>query len=88
VAVTIAMIGAYALALKPVGFIPTSFVFLAVLIRYLSGRSLLQSVLLSLGIVALVYAVFRLVFTVLMPPGIVPEGEILAFVRSLLRGGN
>lgn len=88
VAVTIALIGAYALALKPVGFIPTSFVFLTVLIRYLAGGSLLRAALLSLGIVALVYAIFRLIFTVLMPPGIVPEGEILAFVRTLFAGGN
>ena len=88
VAVTIAMIAAYALALKPVGFVPTSLVFLMVMIRYLAGGSLLRAALLSFGIVALVYAVFRLVFTVLMPPGIVPEGEILAFVRSLFAGGR
>ena len=43
---------------------------------------------LPLGIVALVYSIFRLIFTVLMPPGIVPEGEILAFIRTLFAGGN
>lgn len=89
VIVTILLILAYALALKPLGFLPTSFVFLAVMIRYLSGGSVLRAIGLSLLIVALVYAIFRLVFTVLMPPGIVPEGEILAFVRNLLSGkGN
>ena len=88
VIVTMVLIGAYALALKPLGFLPTSFLFLTVLIRYLAGGSILRAALLSLGIVALIYAVFRLVFTVLMPAGIVPEAEILAFVRGLLSGGG
>ncbi|MDP2085361.1 MAG: tripartite tricarboxylate transporter TctB family protein [Gemmobacter sp.] len=89
VIVTILMVLAYALALKPLGFLPTSFVFLTVMIRYLAGGSVIRAALLALLIVALVYGIFRLVFTVLMPPGIVPEGEILAFVRNLLSGkGN
>ena len=89
VIVTAAMLLAYALLLKPLGFLPTSFLFLAGMIRYLAGGSVLRAALLALMIVALVYAIFRLVFTVLMPPGIVPEGEILAFVRNLLSGkGN
>jgi hypothetical protein len=83
VIVTIAAIAAYALALKPLGFLPTSFVFLTVMIRYLARCSLLRAVILSLVIVALIYLVFRIVFTVLMPPGIVPEGEIIAWVKAL-----
>lgn len=89
VLVTIAMIAAYALLLKPLGFVPTSLVFLAVMIRYLARCSLLRAVLLSVGIVALIYLVFRLVFTVLMPAGIVPEAEIIAWVSGLFAGkGN
>lgn len=89
VIVTIAMIVAYALLLKPLGFLPTSFVFLAVMIRYLARYSVLRSILLSLAIVAVIYLVFRIVFTVLMPPGIVPEGEIIAWVKALFAGkGN
>ncbi|AMY70945.1 tripartite tricarboxylate transporter TctB family protein [Frigidibacter mobilis] len=89
VVVTIAMITAYALLLKPLGFVPTSFLFLTVMIRYLARCSLPRSVLLSVMIVALIYLVFRLVFTVLMPAGIVPEAEIIAWVKGLFTGkGN
>lgn len=89
VIVTIAAIAAYALALKPLGFLPTSFLFLTGLIAYLARYSLLRSALLSLAIVAFIYLLFRVVFTVLMPPGIVPEAEILAWVKALFAGkGN
>lgn len=83
VIVTIAAITVYALALKPLGFIPTSLLFLTVLIRYLAGCSLMRAILLSAVIVAGIYLVFRVVFTVLMPPGIVPEAEIIAWVKTL-----
>lgn len=86
VIVTILAIAGYALALKPLGFLPTSLIFLTGLIHYLAGLSLLRSVLLSLAIVAAIYLLFRIVFTVLMPPGIVPEGEIIAWLRALFAG--
>jgi hypothetical protein len=89
VILTIAAIAAYALALKPLGFLPTSFLFLTGLIGYLSGGGFVRAALLSLLIVALIYLIFRIVFTVLMPPGIVPEAEIIAWVKTLLVGtGN
>lgn len=84
VLVTIAMIVAYAVVLQMLGFLPTSFLFLTVMIRYLSGRSLLQSAGLAVLIVAGIWLVFRMVFTVLMPAGIVPEAEIIAWFRGLL----
>lgn len=89
VIVTIVAIVAYALALKPLGFLPTSFLFLTGLIGYLAGGNFLRAAIQSLLIVALIYLVFRIVFTVLMPPGIVPEAEIIAWVKSLFAGkGN
>lgn len=89
VVVTIAMIAAYALLLKTLGFLPTSFLFLTIMIRYLARCSLGRAVLLSVLIVAGIYLVFRIVFTVLMPPGIVPEAEIIAWVKNLFAGeGN
>lgn len=88
VLVTIAMITAYAVALRWLGFIPTSFLFLVVMTRYLEKRSWLWSALVSLVTVAVIYLIFRLVFTVLMPQGIVPEGEIIAWFRHLFKGGN
>lgn len=89
VIVTIVAIAAYALALKPLGFLPTSFLFLTGLIGYLAGGNFLRAAIQSLLIVALIYLLFRIVFTVLMPPGIVPEAEIIAWVKSLFAGkGN
>ena len=83
VIVTILAIAAYALLVKPLGFVPTSVLFLTGMIRFLSRCSLLRSAVLALVIVAGIYLVFRIVFTVLMPPGIVPEAEIIAWVKSL-----
>lgn len=86
VIVTILAILGYALALRPLGFLPTSVVFLTGLIAYLTRYSLLRSALLSVLIVGVIYLLFRIVFTVLMPPGIVPEAEIIAWVRALFAG--
>ncbi len=85
--VTLMLIG-YALTLKPIGFLPTSAVFLLVVIKYLSRRSWAVSIGISLLSLAIIYLVFRIVFTVLMPAGIVPEGEALAWVRTLFSGAN
>ena len=88
VIVTVVLIAAYALALKPLGFIPTSLVFLWVLLKYFTGRSLMWSGMIALLTVAIIWVVFRMIFTVLMPEGIVPEREIIAAVRNLLSGGG
>jgi putative tricarboxylic transport membrane protein len=83
----VALILGYAVLLKPLGFIPTSFLFLVLAIRLLGRRSLIWSAGMAVVSVIGIYIVFRLVFTVLMPPGVVPEGEMLAFFRSLFSGG-
>ena len=88
IAIVTLLLIAYAVALKPVGFLPTSAAFLVLTIKFLSGRSWGFSV--GVGLVSLVaiYLIFRIVFTVLMPAGIVPEGEMLAWVRNLISGGQ
>jgi len=78
----------YALALKPVGFLPTSFVFLLISTKVMMRSSLAKAALISALSLALVYVVFRLIFSVLMPEGIVPEREIIAGMRSILSGGG
>lgn len=85
--VTLMLIG-YAFALKPLGFLPTSAVFLIVVIKYLSRRSWAFSFGIGLLSLVIIYMIFRIVFTVLMPAGIVPEGELLAWVRALFSGAN
>jgi putative tricarboxylic transport membrane protein len=88
VVATIAAIAAYAVLLRPLGFILTSFLFLAGLIKVLSGRSLLFCVWVSAASVILIYLVFRIVFTVLMPEGVIPEREILAWIGRLFAGAR
>lgn len=83
VLVTIAMIALYALLLQPLGFLPTSLLFLTVMIRFLSGRPLAFCLGVALGTMLLIWLIFRMVFSVLMPPGIVPEGRIVSFLLSL-----
>ena len=80
---TIGLLTAYALLLKPLGFLPTSALFLIASIKLLSHRSWVFSIGIGLFSLVLIYLVFRIVFTVLMPTGIVPEGEMLAWIREL-----
>lgn len=88
VIVTILAIAAYALLLKPVGFIPTSFLFLLGLMKVYSRRSLGFCIATAAGSVAAIYIIFRLIFSVLMPAGLVPEGEILAWITLLFTGAK
>jgi putative tricarboxylic transport membrane protein len=88
VIVTILAITAYALLLKPLGFIPTSFLFLLGLMKLFSARSWAFSIAAAAGSVALIYVIFRLIFTVLMPQGVVPESEILAAIGHLFGGAK
>ncbi|MCP1170654.1 tripartite tricarboxylate transporter TctB family protein [Limimaricola litoreus] len=83
-----AMMLGYAFLLKPLGFLPTSLAFLTLSILGLRRRGLAWSFGVSLVSLALVYLVFRIVFTVLMPQGIVPEGEILAWLGGLFSSGG
>ncbi|TGN68731.1 tripartite tricarboxylate transporter TctB family protein [Paracoccus liaowanqingii] len=83
VIVTIAMIAAYALLLRPLGFLPTSVLFLLVMVRFLSKRSLAFCLAVSVGTVLLIWIIFRLIFAVLMPQGIIPEGRIVSAITSL-----
>ena len=82
------LLATYGALLVPLGFLPTSALFLILSIRLLSGRGLGFSILVGLASLVAIYLVFRIVFTVLMPAGIVPEGQILQWVRDLLSGAG
>ena len=86
VAVAALLVG-YALLLEPVGFLPTSLVFLVLSIRLLSRRGWGFALLVSFGSLVAIWVVFRLVFTVLMPSGLFPEAELIQWGRDLLGGG-
>ncbi len=77
---------AYGLLLKPLGFLPTSALFLTVSIKILARRGWLWTLAISVGSLLVVWLIFRIVFTVLMPSGIVPEAEFIQFFRDLTAG--
>ena len=83
VIVTIAMIAVYAVLLRPLGFLPTSVLFLLVMIRFLSRRGWGFCLAVSVGTVFVIWIIFRLIFAVLMPQGIIPEGRIVSAITSL-----
>ncbi|WP_209007298.1 tripartite tricarboxylate transporter TctB family protein [Roseibium litorale] len=78
---------AYGLLLKPLGFLPTSALFLIASIRILSDRGWGFVFAVSTGSLLLIWLVFRIIFTVLMPAGIVPEAEFIQFFRDLFQHG-
>lgn len=82
----VGLLVAYALAPKPLGFLPTSALFLLLSVRFLSGRGWGWSLAVSAGSLLVIWLVFRIVFTVLLPAGIVPEAEFIQIFRDLMRG--
>ena len=79
---------AFGVLLKPLGFVPTSALFLLASIKILSGRSWAFAGAISLASLLGVWLIFRVVFTVLMPAGVFPEAEIMQFLRELTAGGG
>ncbi|WP_136636860.1 tripartite tricarboxylate transporter TctB family protein [Pseudooceanicola onchidii] len=82
------MLVAYGVALNSLGFLPTSALFLIVAIKLLARRGWAWTLAVSLGSLILIWVIFRIVFTVLMPSGIVPEAEFIQLFRNLLSGAN
>ncbi|WP_113913409.1 tripartite tricarboxylate transporter TctB family protein [Roseovarius dicentrarchi] len=78
-----ALLIAYAALLEPLGFLPTSALFLILSIRLLSRRGWGFASLVSVGSLVAIWLIFRIVFTVLMPSGLVPEAELIQALRDL-----
>ncbi|MGX0901664.1 putative tricarboxylic transport membrane protein [Roseovarius sp. MBR-79] len=77
----------FGLLLQPLGFVPTAALFLTLAIKVLARRGWGYTLVVALGALILIWIVFRVVFTVLLPSGILPEAEFIQFFRSLLSGG-
>jgi hypothetical protein len=88
VLVFVAFLVIFGLALKPLGFLPTAALFLIAAIRLLSGWGWPRTILTALFALAVIWIVFRVIFTVLLPSGVVPEAEIIQVFRTLLSGGG
>lgn len=87
VLIMVALLAVYAALLVPLGFLPTSLLFLILTIRLLSKRSWAFAILVAVASLVVIYLVFRIVFTVLMPAGVVPEAQMLQWFRDLSGGG-
>ena len=88
VAIFCGFILVFAVVLKTVGFILTAFAFLFASIWFLQKRGAIPAFLLALVSIVAVYVVFRLVFQVVLPEGIVPEREILAEIGRFFKGAK
>lgn len=78
----------FGVLLKPLGFLPTAALFLIVAIKVLARRGWGYTLIVALGSLFVIWVVFRVVFTVLLPAGIVPEAEFIQFFRNLMPGGG
>lgn len=81
----IVLVAIFSAVIDSVGFILTAFVFLVISIKYLYRHSWPRTIYLTVIILATVYVLFRLIFEVVLPEGIVPEREILAAISDLFR---
>ena len=80
------LLALYALAIEPLGFLPASLAFLFAGTKLLYRGGWIASALVSIGALVVIYVLFRIVFQVVLPEGIVPEGEWLAAVGRLFGG--
>jgi hypothetical protein len=83
-----ALLLGYGLLLVPLGFLPTSALFLIVAIKRLGKRGWGWTLAVALGSLLMIWLVFRIVFSVLMPTGLMPEAELLQLLRDLASGGG
>ncbi|MBJ7550284.1 tripartite tricarboxylate transporter TctB family protein [Marinomonas ostreistagni] len=78
IALVMALLLIFGLALEPVGFLLSAFCFLLLGFVFLYRGKMLWNIGLAITSLALVYLIFRLIFQVVLPEGIVPEREWLA----------
>lgn len=78
----------FGVLLKPLGFLPTALLFLIASIKLLARKGWGYTLALSVGSLVIIWIIFRVVFTVLLPAGIVPEAEFLQFLRNIRNGGS
>ncbi len=83
----IGLLVAFGILIKPLGFLPTAAIFLTVSIKVLSRKSWIYAAGIGLGSLLVIWLLFRIVFTVLLPAGIVPEAEFIQIFRNLFAGG-
>lgn len=82
------LIVVYVLLLEPVGFLLSSFLFLMAGMLLLYRGGIVKTLGIVLLTLVLIYVVFRLVFQVVLPEGIIPERQIMAAIGSFFGGAR
>ncbi|QDL92423.1 tripartite tricarboxylate transporter TctB family protein [Paroceanicella profunda] len=72
----------FGLLLEPAGFLPAALLFLLAAMGFLWRRGPLRVAGIALVALVAIYIVFRLVFQVVLPEGLVPEQQILSGIRA------
>ncbi|MFV0575051.1 MAG: tripartite tricarboxylate transporter TctB family protein [Vibrio sp.] len=83
IAVMIGMIIVFSLTIESIGFLVTSFILLTASFYIYYKKNVLLAAVISVLSLLVVYGIFRLVFLVILPEGVIPEAEILAFFSDL-----
>ena len=83
VAILIGLIFVFAIMLETVGFLITAFLFLVISIQVLHRGAIGQNLLISAAALVAVYLVFRVIFVVVLPEGLIPESDIIYNLKQL-----
>lgn len=84
VGVMIGIIFVFAVMLETVGFLLTAFAFLVITIKMLHKGTMAYTTLISaLGLVV-IYLVFRVIFVVVLPEGLIPESDIMSAIKEMI----
>jgi putative tricarboxylic transport membrane protein len=81
------LITIYALAYDNLGFLPSSFAFLVAGFFILHRRGIGRSVALAFVLLVPVYLLFKIIFEVQLPSGIVPERELIGAITDFFTTG-
>ena len=76
----------YGVVLEPVGFVLASLAFLFAAILLLHRKGPVSAFGYALVMIAAIYIVFRLIFSVVLPEGVLPERRLLALIGDWLSG--
>lgn len=83
VGIVIALLLLFGIALEPIGFILSAAGFLFIGFMLLHRGSMWVNIGLMFACLALVYLIFRLIFQVVLPEGIIPEREWMAWLSNV-----
>lgn len=79
----LAFILGFAVVLDALGFLLATFAFLLLSIAFLHRKGMLNAFWIALLALIVIYVIFRLGFKVVLPEGVVPEREIMAWIEQL-----